>query len=383
MAINQVIIRIRRGLKDELQIDKLLPGELAMATDAPCMWFCWSPGEVEQVPTTGNVIEHISQIVTEYIANNDISVIGKVFMRIYNGWIQYSPDEKTWKNVISLADIRGDEGGYYIPVINNNGIISWKPSQEGMEELQDSLILSKDIIEAVLGYVPLKNKDVVDNLVSTATDLPLSAKQGNVLDGKISTLNTNCAKKSTANDFSNRQKISYNADIDSGLYNDAPLIIEADTSGTGALAAIGFHNAGATGLGLYLSGTRLKTITNSGVENQLAHSSEVSALQSKNALSVSWNSAGVSSGWAYGYYFPNLGFGILQGGFIPITTGPNLTLGTITGTCTVSQDMVFVSSTADGDGLGASGTVKTNKTLVFKIPSSGKSLTFNFCCFLF
>lgn len=190
MAINQAIIRIRRGLKDELQIDKLLPGELAMATDAPCMWFCWSPGEVEQVPTSGNVIEHISQIVTEYIANNDISVIGKVFMRIYNGWIQYSPDEKTWKNVISLADIKGDEGGYYIPVINNNGIISWQPSQDGMEELQDSLILSKEIIESVLGYVPLKNTDVVDNLVSTATNLPLSAKQGSVIDEKISVLNT-------------------------------------------------------------------------------------------------------------------------------------------------------------------------------------------------
>ena len=194
MAINQAIIRIRRGLKDELQIDKLLPGELAMATDAPMMWFCWSPGEVEQVPTSGNVIEHINEVVNEYIANNDISIIGKVFMRIYNGWIQYSPDEKTWENVISLADIKGNEGGYYIPVVNNNGIISWQPSQDGMEELQDSLILSKDIIEAVLGYVPLKNTDVVDNLVSTATNLPLSAKQGNVLDGKISTLNTNLNK---------------------------------------------------------------------------------------------------------------------------------------------------------------------------------------------
>lgn len=34
----------------------------------------------------------------------------------------------------------------------------------------------------------ISQKDIVDNLVSTATNLPLSAKQGNVLDGKISTL---------------------------------------------------------------------------------------------------------------------------------------------------------------------------------------------------
>lgn len=199
MAINQAIIRIRRGLKDELQIDKLLPGELAMATDAPMLWFCWSPGEVEQIPTSGNVIENISEIVSEYMANNDISVIGKVFMRIYNGWIQYSPDEKTWKNVISLEDIRGDEGGYYIPVVNNNGTISWQPSQGGMEKLQDSLILSKEIVEAVLGYVPLKKTDVVNDLQSDSVDLPLSAKQGAVIKNDIDTLNTKFIKTATVN----------------------------------------------------------------------------------------------------------------------------------------------------------------------------------------
>lgn len=68
MAINQAIIRIRRGLKEELQIDKLLPGELAMATNAPIMWFCWSPGEVEQIPTNENIGEVIEEITKKYLS---------------------------------------------------------------------------------------------------------------------------------------------------------------------------------------------------------------------------------------------------------------------------------------------------------------------------
>lgn len=70
MAINKAIIQIRRGLKDDLQIDKLLPGELAIATDAPCMWFCWSVGNVEQVPTSDNLSE--VKITISYDAENKI-----------------------------------------------------------------------------------------------------------------------------------------------------------------------------------------------------------------------------------------------------------------------------------------------------------------------
>ena len=67
MAINSATILIRRGPKDDLQIDKLLPGELAMATDAPIMWFCWSPGEVEQIPTNENIGEVIEEITKKYL----------------------------------------------------------------------------------------------------------------------------------------------------------------------------------------------------------------------------------------------------------------------------------------------------------------------------
>ena len=154
MAINQAIIRIRRGLKDELQIDKLLPGELAMATDAPLMWFCWSPGRIEEVPTSGNVIEHINEIVNEYIANNDMS------------------------------------GGYYIPEINNDGSISWTPSKEGMHEIPDFNIVSE---------VLLKKDDVVDNFLSDATNLPASARVAKKLHEKF--INEEIKNVASINEF--------------------------------------------------------------------------------------------------------------------------------------------------------------------------------------
>lgn len=110
MAINTAIIRIRRGLKDELQIDKLVPGELAMATDAPVLWFCWAPGEIEQVPTSENITEIISEIVKEYLKDNPVTGISEIYMRVSGGYIQYSSDNETWDNLLSIKDITGSDG---------------------------------------------------------------------------------------------------------------------------------------------------------------------------------------------------------------------------------------------------------------------------------
>lgn len=200
MAINKGIIQVRRGLKEDLQSDKLLPGELAIATDAPCMWFCWSPGNVEQLPTSDNVIDVIIETVNQYLANNDITVISDGFMRVYDGWIQYSADNKTWKNVIAVSELIGENGGYYTPAVTDNGDLTWTPSSAGMEPLPSVNIrgpeaeLTKESVENALGYAPLKSADVVDNLLGNSGKLPLSDKQGKVLDEKISELNTNTVK---------------------------------------------------------------------------------------------------------------------------------------------------------------------------------------------
>ena len=207
MAINKGIIQVRRGLKEDLQSDKLLPGELAIATDAPCMWFCWSPGNVEQLPTSDNVIDVIIETVNQYLANNDITVISDGFMRVYDGWIQYSADNKTWKNVIAVSELIGENGGYYTPAVTDNGDLTWTPSSAGMEPLPSVNIrgpeaeLTKESVENALGYAPLKSADVVDNLLGNSGDLPLSAKQGNVLDEKISELNTSMEWKKAGSSY--------------------------------------------------------------------------------------------------------------------------------------------------------------------------------------
>lgn len=110
MAINKAIIQIRRGLKDDLQIDKLLPGELAIATDAPCMWFCWSVGNVEQVPTSDNLSEVVADVLKKYLEENPVVGISEIYMRVYDGYIQYSSDNQNWENVISIEELKGEKG---------------------------------------------------------------------------------------------------------------------------------------------------------------------------------------------------------------------------------------------------------------------------------
>lgn len=199
-----------------------------------------------------------------------------------------------------------------------------------------------------------------------------------------SNLSNNYAHKNLTNTFLKAQKVSYDADIDSGLYNDAALILQANTSATGSLASLGFHNGGATGLGIYLSGYNLKTITNAGAEDQIAFlsnvTSQVNSLKTSSKLGVTWNTSGVNNGWAYGYYFTNLGFGILQGGFSALATGDNLTLGTVTGSYKVSENMTFPVSSGDSGGVGGYGHIKTDGTLVFKVVNAG---AYAFCLFLF
>lgn len=119
MAINSAIIRIRRGPKDDLRIDKLLPGELAMATDAPVMWFCWAPGNIEQVPTSENITEIVAEIIKEYLKDNPVTGISEIYMRVADGFIQYSSDNETWNNLLALEDITGTDGNDgYSPSVN-------------------------------------------------------------------------------------------------------------------------------------------------------------------------------------------------------------------------------------------------------------------------
>lgn len=45
---------------------------------------------------------------------------------------------------IKYPNIKGEDGGYYIPSVDENGVLSWTGSEEGMEEVATASIQGKD-----------------------------------------------------------------------------------------------------------------------------------------------------------------------------------------------------------------------------------------------
>ena len=54
--------------------------------------------------------------------------------------------------------IKGDDGGYYIPYINEEGFLSWTPSDEGMEEVPGANVKGRDSV--YIGAEEPKDDDV-------------------------------------------------------------------------------------------------------------------------------------------------------------------------------------------------------------------------------
>lgn len=161
MAVKNAVIQVRRGPKDELQIDKLLPGELAVATDAPILWFCWALGRVEQVATSENITEVIEEIVYEYLKNNPVTGITDIYMRVSDGYIQYSSDNKNWENLIALTEITGEKG--------NDGKNAYQYAQDGGYTGTET-----DFAEKLAKEYPSKMSDLENDsgfITRTASDL--------------------------------------------------------------------------------------------------------------------------------------------------------------------------------------------------------------------
>lgn len=191
MAINKAIIQIRRGLKDDLQFDKLLPGELAIATDAPCMWFCWAVGEVEQIPTSDNIEEVIAEIIEKYLKENPVTGISEIYMRVYEGYIQYSSDGETYNDLISVSELKGAKGDpgsagvgirsisqqtgnlnggkNTIKIVLTNGNVKEVFTYNG----SDANVTLANIVKA-LGFTPA-SEEFVNNQVSTIPKFELEA----------------------------------------------------------------------------------------------------------------------------------------------------------------------------------------------------------------
>ena len=63
---------------------------------------------INELEQKGVSEERIAEAVNAYLADNGIET--DVYMRVSDGYIQYSTDNKSWNNVIAVSDLKGERG---------------------------------------------------------------------------------------------------------------------------------------------------------------------------------------------------------------------------------------------------------------------------------
>lgn len=66
--------------------------------------------ELKENGVGGVTEEQLKNAVDAYFIKNPIQTVSDIFMRVSDGYIQFSTDNLTWKNVIAVSDISGDDG---------------------------------------------------------------------------------------------------------------------------------------------------------------------------------------------------------------------------------------------------------------------------------
>lgn len=155
--------------------------------------------------------EQIKEAVDKYLAENPVTGISKIYMRVSGGYIQYSSDNSTWKNLLAMDDINGSDGadgkdgkdgisptiststitgGHRITLKDVNGtktvdVMDGKDGEQGEQGIpgekgdtgasgkdgkdgSDASVTAENIQNA-LGYTPA-NKDTVDQLSNEIDD---------------------------------------------------------------------------------------------------------------------------------------------------------------------------------------------------------------------
>lgn len=63
---------------------------------------------IKELEENGVSDEQIAQAVEDYLKENNISA--DVYMRVSDGYVQFSSDNETWENVIALSELKGKDG---------------------------------------------------------------------------------------------------------------------------------------------------------------------------------------------------------------------------------------------------------------------------------
>ena len=264
----------------------------------------------DNLPTVDIITNAMYNISDEFTSDERFNDGGGVHYGAGNNVIWTSEGKWDVTASSSVSGIKGNAESSY-----RQGNVNITAENIGLGNVDNTSDINKPISNAT--QEALENKvsytDIVDNLLSTSTNLPLSANQGkelhellttnvSTLNDDISSLDNNKANKSDLDSYvpktggtvngnltANRFMTDKNSatGVDKTAFNLAPFVSNASTNTNDSLrAGYGFHNAGVNGLLLYLdTDGRLRTINNTGTANTLAHTADVEAVKGAFTLS--------------------------------------------------------------------------------------------------
>lgn len=233
-------ILIRRGLLSLFDKRKLRPGELAITTDGTKLYYCYSAGNVKEVATVDdlqNILDAqpeayhaLQELISELNDNtslaasmlaqinqnkSDIEAIqsdlsgywelnpgtqlttGQDLNDLMTPGVYYSPSSSITSTLLNTPD--GVSPGFRLVVETSTG--ASHVHQIIIPHQSNSTFFLRIYSTDTAGWRPwqklLNQSDIVNVLTSTATDKPLSAAQGKVLQDGINAINDNLAQGST------------------------------------------------------------------------------------------------------------------------------------------------------------------------------------------
>lgn len=111
-------IQHRHGAEEYFKAEKMVTAELAVTDDGTDhVYIAFEEGRIEELAlkkdiTPGHEItdEQIQEAVNKYLEENPVTAT-ELYMRVSDdGYIQFSQDNASWKNVIAVSELKGGKG---------------------------------------------------------------------------------------------------------------------------------------------------------------------------------------------------------------------------------------------------------------------------------
>lgn len=193
MAIINALIRIRRGHEADFDEKKMKSGELAVADDAPVMWFCWKNGKAEKIALKSEIIgsslteEQIKEALDAYLSAHPIEIT-QASDEAFGG-IKASPKDDDYTIEVKI----GLDGKLYVPeflqkkkltIKQGNGITDSDGNKQWIiDEYDGKREKTIEITYMNVGAAPKEHKHTAEDIMGF--DEKLDKNQGTENSGNI------------------------------------------------------------------------------------------------------------------------------------------------------------------------------------------------------